>query len=112
MVLRRISGPKRDQMAGGWRKLHNDEFHNFYSSAVIIRVIKSRRMRWAGRVVARMGEKRNSYRILVQKPEGKRSLGSPRRRPEDNITMDSRERGWGGIEWINLNQDGDKWRAL
>jgi hypothetical protein len=73
-VLRRIYGPKRDRVTGGWRKLHNEELHNLYSSPSIIRIIKSRRMRWAGHV-ARMGEKRNEYRLLVGKPEGKRPLG-------------------------------------
>jgi hypothetical protein len=87
MVLSRIPGLKRNQMLGGWSKLHNEEFHNMYSSASIIRMIKSKRMRWAGRVVSRVGEKRNAYRILVGKPEGKRSLGRLRRRWKDNIKM-------------------------
>jgi hypothetical protein len=78
-VLRRIFGPKRDGVTGGWRKLHNEELHNLYSSPSIIRIIKSRRMKWAGHV-ARMGENRNVYRLLVGKPEGKRPLGRPRRR--------------------------------
>jgi hypothetical protein len=75
----RIFGPKRDGVKGGWRNLHNEELHNLYSSPSIIRIIKLRRMRWAGHVV-RMGEKRNVYRLLVGKPEGKRPLGRPRRR--------------------------------
>jgi hypothetical protein len=78
-VLRRIFGPKRDGVTGGWRKLHNEELHNLYSSPSIIRITKSRMMRWAGHV-ARMGEKRNLYRLLVGKPEEKRPLGRPRRR--------------------------------
>jgi hypothetical protein len=78
-VLRRIFGPKRDEVTGGWRKLHNEERHYLYFSPSIIRIIKSRRMRWAGHV-ARMGEKGNMYRLLVVKPEGKRPLGRPRRR--------------------------------
>jgi hypothetical protein len=78
-VLRRIFGPKRDLMTGGWRKLHNEELHNLYSSPNIIRMMKSRRMRWAGHV-ARRGEKRNACRILVGKPEGKRPLGRSRPR--------------------------------
>jgi hypothetical protein len=82
-VLRRIFGPKRDDVMGDWRKLHNEELQNLYSSPNIIRMIKSRR-RWNGHV-ARMGEKRNAYRILVGKPEGKRPLGRPRRRWVDNI---------------------------
>jgi hypothetical protein len=85
-VLRRIFGPKRDEVTGGWRKLHNKELHDLYSSPSIIR-IKSRRMRWAGHV-ARMGEKRNAYRLLVGKPEGKRPLGRPRHRWVDNTKMD------------------------
>jgi hypothetical protein len=94
-VLRRIFGPKRDEVTGEWRNLHNGELHNLYSSPDIIRQIKSRRMRWAGHV-ARMGEGRNLYRVLVGKPEGKRSLERPRRRSEDGIRMDLREIGWGG----------------
>jgi hypothetical protein len=77
----------------------------------IIRMIKSLRMRWAGNV-ARMRKKRNAYWILVGKPEGKRPLGRPRRRWEDNIRMDLREIGWGGMDWIDLAQDRDQWRAL
>jgi hypothetical protein len=78
-VLRRIFGPKRDEMTGEWRKLHNEELRDLYSSPSIIRIIKSRRMRLPGNV-AQMGEKRNAYRLLVGKPEGKRPLGRPRRR--------------------------------
>jgi hypothetical protein len=78
-VLRRIFGPKRDELTAGWRKLHNEDLRDLYSSPSIIRIIKSRRMRWAGHV-ARMGEKRNAYRLLMGKPEGKRPLGRPRRR--------------------------------
>jgi hypothetical protein len=88
------------------------ELHNLYSSPDIIRQIKSRRMRWAGHV-ARMGEGRNVYRVLVGKPEGKRPLGRARRRWEDGIGMDLREIGWGGgVEWIQLAQDRDLWRAV
>jgi hypothetical protein len=86
-ALRTIFGPKRDEVTGGWRKLHNEELRDLYSSPSIIRIIKSRRMKWAGHV-ARMGEKGNAYRLLVGKPEGKRPLGSPRRRYVDNIEMD------------------------
>jgi hypothetical protein len=85
--LRRIFGPKRDEETGSWRKLHNEELHKLYSSPSIIRIIKSRRLRWAGHV-ARMGENRNVYRILVGMPEGKRPLGRPRRRWVDNIKLD------------------------
>jgi hypothetical protein len=93
-------------VTGGWRKLHNEELHNLYCSPSVIRMIKSRRMRWVGHV-ARMGAKRNAYRILVGKPEGKRPLGRPRRRWEDNFKMNLRERGWGGMEWIDLAQGRD-----
>jgi hypothetical protein len=103
-VLRRIFGSKRDGLTGGWRKLHNEELHNVYSSLSIIRIIKSRRMRWAGQV-ARMGAKRNVYRILVRKPEGKRPLGRPRRRWIDNIKMDLLEIGLSVVDWIGLAQD-------
>jgi hypothetical protein len=110
-VLRRIFGPKRDEVIGGWRNLHNKELHNLYCSPSMIRIIKSRRMRWTGHV-ARMGEKRNAYRILVGKQEGKIPLGRPRRRWEDNISMDLREIVWIGMDWIDLAQDRDHWRAL
>jgi hypothetical protein len=90
--------------------LHNGELHNLYSSPDIIRQIKSRRMRWE--VLANMGEGRNVYRVLVGKPEGKRPLGRPRRRWEDGTKMDLREIGWGGVEWIHLAQDRNRWRAL
>ncbi|KAJ4436832.1 hypothetical protein ANN_16964 [Periplaneta americana] len=91
-VLRKIFGAKRDEVTGEWRKLHNTELHALYSSPDIIRNLKSRRLRWAGHV-ARMGESRNAYRVLVGRPEGKRPLGRPRRRWEDNIKMDLREVG-------------------
>jgi hypothetical protein len=90
--VRIIFGPKRDDVTGDWRKLHNEELHNLYSSPNIIRMIKSRRMRWAGHV-ARLVPTKNAYRILVAKPEGKRPLGRPRRRWVDNIKMDLREIG-------------------
>jgi hypothetical protein len=92
MVLRKIFGPKRGEVTGGWRKLHNEELQNLYSSPSIVRMIMSRRMRWAGHV-ARMVEKRNVYRILVGIPKGKRPLGRPRRRWVDNIEMDLRAIG-------------------
>jgi hypothetical protein len=110
-VLRRIFGSKRDEVTREWRKLHNKELHDLYSSPSIIRVIKSKRMRWAGHV-ARMGEKRNAYRLLVGKPEGKRPLGRPRLRWVDNIRMDLVEVGWGDVDWIDLAQDKNRWRAL
>jgi hypothetical protein len=108
-VLRKIFGPKREE-DGSWRKLHNDELHSLYSSPTIVRVIKSRRMRWAGHV-ARMGEGRCVYRVLVGRPEGKIPLGRPRRRWEDNIKMDLREIGIDGANWIQLAQDRVQWRA-
>jgi hypothetical protein len=86
-VLRRVFGPKRDEMTGEWRKLHNEELNVLYSLPNIVRVVKSRQMRWAGHM-ARMGEDRGVYRVLVGKREGKRPLGRPRRRWEDNIKMD------------------------
>jgi hypothetical protein len=110
-MLRRMFGPKRDEVTGDWRKLHNEELHNLYSSSLIIRIIKSRRMRWTGHA-ARMGEKRDAYRILVGKPEGKIPLGKPRRRWVDNIKMDLGEIRLGNVDWINLTQDRDKLRAL
>jgi hypothetical protein len=110
-VLRRIFGPKRDEGTGEWRRLHNEELNDLYSSSNIIWVIKSRRMRWAG-PVAHMGEKRGTYRILVGRPEGRRPLGGPRRRWEDNIKMDLQEVGWLGMNWIELAQDRDRWRTL
>jgi hypothetical protein len=96
-VLRRMFGPKRDEVTGEWRKLPNEELHNLYSSPDIIRQVKSRRMRWAGHV-ARMGEERNVYKVLVGKPEGKRPLRRPRRRWEDGIRMDLMEIGFGGVD--------------
>jgi hypothetical protein len=109
-VLWRTFGPKREE-DGSWRKLHNDELPSLYSSPNVVRVIKSRRMGWAGHV-ARMGEGRGAYRVLVWRPEGKRPLGRHRRRWEDNIKMDLREIGIDGANWIRLAQDRIKWRAF
>jgi hypothetical protein len=109
-ALRRIFGTKRKEVTGGWRKLHNEEFHDLYSSPSIIRLIKSRRMRWAGHV-PRMGEEMNVRRILVGKPEGKCPLRGPRRGWVDNIRMDIVEMGWGGVDWIDLAKDRDNWRT-
>ena len=111
MVLRRIFGPRRDEVMGEWRRLHNEELSDLYSSPNIVRVIKSRRMRWAVRV-ARMGEKRGVYRVLVGKPEEKRPLGRPRRRWVDNIRMDLQEVGCGYMDWIGRAQNRDRWRTL
>ena len=94
-----------------WRKLHSEELSNLYSLPNIVRVVKSRRMRWAGHV-ARMAEKRGVHRVLVGKPEGKRPLGRPRRRWEDNIKMDLQEVGGGCGDWMELAQGRDRWRAL
>jgi hypothetical protein len=107
-VLRRIFGPKRDEVAEEWRKLHNEELHGLYSSPSVIRIMKLRRMRWAVHV-ARMREKRNTCRLLVGKPEGRRPLGSPRCRWWDNIRMDLVEVGGDDVDWIGLAQDRDTW---
>jgi len=110
-VLRRMFGPKRVEVTGDWRKLHNEELNDLYCSPNIVRVIKSRRMRWVGHV-ARMGERRGVYRVLVGKRENKSPLGRPRHRWEDNIKMDLQEVGCGDMVWIDLAQDRDRWRAL
>jgi hypothetical protein len=110
-VLRRIFGPKRDGVTEGWRKLHNEELHNLHSSPSIIRIMKLRRMRWAGHV-ARTGEKRNVYRLLVERPEGKRPLGRQRHRWIDNIKIDLLEIGVNVVDWIGLAQYRYRRRAL
>ena len=110
-MLRRIFGPKRDEVTGEWRRLRNEELNDLYSSPNFVRVIKSRRMRWAGNVV-RMVEERGVYRVLDGKPEGKRPLARPRRRWVDNIRMDFQEVGCGYMDWIGLSQDRDRWRTF
>ena len=110
-VLRRIFGPKRDGVTGEWRKLHNEELNDLYSSFNIVRVIKLRRMRRAGHI-ARVEERKCVHKVLVGKPEGKRPLGRPRRRWDDNIKMDFQEVGRGGGDWMELAEDRDRWRAL
>jgi hypothetical protein len=110
-VLRRIFGPKRDEVTEEWRKLHSEELRELYSPPSIIRKMKSRRIRGAGHV-ARMGEKKNAYRLLVGKLDGKRPLRRTRRRWVDNIKMDLGDMGWGGVGWIGLAQDRSKRRAL
>ena len=100
-----------ERVTGDWRRLHNEELNDLYSSLNIVRVIKSRRMRWAGHV-ARMGEERGADRVLAGKPEGKRQLGRPGRRWVDNIRMDLQEVGCGYMDWIGLAQDRDRWRTL
>jgi hypothetical protein len=106
-VLRRIFGPKRDEVTGGWRKPHNVELHNVCSSTSMIRIIKSVRMRWTG-LVAQMVEKRNAYRILVGNQEGKRLLREPRHRWLDNVKMDLRWDGvvWTGLIWLRIGSSG------
>ena len=110
-VLRRIFGPKRDGITGEWRKLHNVELNDLYCSPNIVRVIKSRRMGWAGHV-ARTEEGKGVHKVLVGKPEGKKPLGIPRRRWEDTIKMDLEEVGRGCGDWMELAQDRDRWQAL
>ena len=108
-VLRRVFGPKRDEVTGVWRKLHNEELSDLYSLLNIVRVVKSRRIRWAGNV-ARMGEETGVHKVMVGKPEGKRPLG--RTQWEDNIKMDLQEVGGGCGDWMELAQDRGRWRAL
>jgi len=107
-VLRGIFGHKRDEVPGEWRKIHNEKLNDLYSSPNSVRAIKSRRIRWAGHI-ARMGERRGVYRILVWKPEGKRPLGRPRHRWEDDIKMDLQEMGcgvWTGSSWPSIGTGG------
>jgi len=106
MVLRRIFGPMRDEVTGEWRRLHNEELNDQYFSPIIFRVIKSRRMRWAGHVV-RMGGERGAYRVLVGKPEGRKPLGRPRHK-----WVDLQEVGCGYVDWIGLAQDRNRSRTL
>jgi hypothetical protein len=109
-VLGRVFGPKRDEVTGEWRKLHKEELRDLYSLLNIVRGVKSRKMRWEGHV-ARMAEGKGVHRVLVGKPEGKRPLGRPRCRREDNIKMNLQEVGGGG-DWMELAQDKDRWRHL
>ena len=111
MVLRRIFGPTREEVTGEWRRLHNEELNDLYSSPNIVRVINSRRMRWVGHV-ARMGEEKGVYRFLLGKPEGRRPLCRPMRKWVYNIKMDLQVVEFGYIEWIGLAQDRDEWRTL
>jgi hypothetical protein len=109
--LRRIFGPRKDEVTGEWRRLHNEELNDLYSSPNNVWVIKSRRLRWAGHV-ARMGEEKGMYRVLVWKPEGRRPMGRPRRIWVDNIRTDLEGVGCGYMDWIGLAQDRDRWRTL
>jgi hypothetical protein len=102
----KLLGPQREEVAGGWRRLHNEELHNLYAS-LNIRAIKSRKVRWA-RYVERMGQMRNAYKLLVRKPEGKRPLVRPRRRWECKVRMDLKEIRWEDVDWIHLAQDRDQ----
>jgi len=111
MVLRRIFGPRRDEVTGDWKRLHNEELNDLNSSPNIVRVIKSRRMRWTGHV-ARMGEERGVYRVLVGKPEGRMPLERPSCRWVDNIRTDLQEVGCVYMDWIGLAKDRDRWRTL
>jgi len=111
MVLRRIFGPRKDEVTGEWRRLHKEELNYLYSSPNSVWVIKSRRMGWAGHV-ARVDAGEGVYRVLVGKPEGRRPLGRPKRRWVDNIRMDFQEVGCGYMDWIGLVQDSDRWRSL
>ena len=104
-----LFGPRRDEVTGEWRRLHNKELNDLYCSPNIVRVIKWRRMRWAGHV-AHMGEERGVYRVLLGKPEGRRQLERPRRRWVDNIRMNLQGVGCGYMDWIGLAQD--RWRTL
>jgi len=110
-LLRRIFGPRRDEVTGEWRRLHNEELNDLYSSPNIVQVIKSRRMRWVGHVTSTV-EERGVYRVLVGKPEGRRPPGRHRRRWVDNIRMYLQEVGCVYMDWIGLAQDRDRWRTL
>jgi hypothetical protein len=108
--LRKIFGTEKEEVAGGWRRMHNEELHNLYASPNIMWVMKSSRMGWAGHV-ARMGEMK-AHNILVGNPEGKRPLGRSKRIWENRIRMDIRKIGWEVVDWLHLAQDGEEWRSF
>jgi hypothetical protein len=110
-VLRKIFGPMKDKITEEWRRLYKEEIYDLYSSPNNIRVTKSRRMRWAGHV-ARIDARRGGYMVLVGRPDGKRLLERHRRRWEDNINMNIQQVGWRGMDWIDLAEDRDRWRAV
>jgi hypothetical protein len=110
-VLRRKFGPKRDDVTGGWRKLHNEEVNDVYFSPNIIQAVRSRRMRCTGHM-AHAVERRGAYRVLVRRPEGKRPLRRPRRRWKNNIKLYLQEVGWGDMDWMYLAEVRDRWRAI
>jgi hypothetical protein len=110
-MLRRIFGPKRDEVTGDWRKLHSEELNDLCSSTNIVRIIKLRRIGWAG-YVARIRDRRGVYSVLVGEPQGRRPLRRPRRRWKDNIMMDLQEVGFWYVDWMELSQDRNRWRAL
>ena len=110
-VLRGIFGPRKKEIIGEWRKLHNEELNDLYASPNIVRMIKSRRMRWEGHL-GHVGDRRGVYRVLLGKPEGKRPLGRPRRRWEDNIKIDLQKMRCVDMDWVDLAQDRDRWRVL
>jgi hypothetical protein len=109
-VLRGVFGPKREEIVGGWRRLHNEELQNLYTSSNIITVITSMRMRWVGHVACVV--EINIYNILIGKPEGKRPLGRSRSRWKDNVRMDLMDIGWEGVDWMHLAEDRNQWWAL
>jgi hypothetical protein len=110
-VLKKVFGHKRDEVTGEWRKPHSEELNDLYSSTIIMRVIKSRKMRWAGHV-ARMGKGRHVYKVLVGKPDGKIPLGRQRRRWEHNIKIYLQEVGCVVVYWIELAEDRNRWLEL
>jgi hypothetical protein len=110
-VERRVFEPKRDDVIGEWRKMHNKELNDLYSLPHIVRVVKSIRTRWAGYVM-HMGVDRVVHRVLMEKPEGKRPLGRPRHRWEDNIKMDVQDVVWGHGDGMELPQDRDRWQPI